>query len=197
MIQRVSAKLKRGVQMFYNGQPVWIELEQQFGNVLVCDNEERELTDNYFSVKRSELEAINKPHTTIKSKPKTLTKSEKVSKDTMNEFFDKMATKIPFNCMNCMKPLYAHNKFAKRSVCAHIIEKSKFPFVADLEENILFLGSDLLGICDCHDSWDRNIETRIKMKVYPLALKRFELFKHLLTDKELNKAAKYLNIISL
>lgn len=193
-IARVSQKLKRGVPMIYNGQTVYIELEKSFGNVLVCDNEERRLEDAYFEVKRSELEPMNKARTGIQSKPKTLTKSEKVSKDGLNEFFDRMSLKMPFNCMNCMKPLYAHNKFAKRTVCAHIIEKSKFPSVADLESNILFLGADLLGICDCHDRWDSNIETRIKMKVYPLALKRFELFKHFLTDKELQKAGKYLNI---
>lgn len=194
-IDRVSSKIKRGTEFLYQGKSVWVELEQSFGNVLVCDNELRRLEDTYFQVKRSELDDVRKGRTAIQAKPKTLSKDEKVSKDGLNEFFDRIALKIPFNCMNCMKPIYAHNKFAKRTVCAHIIEKSKFPSVANLESNILFLGADILGICDCHDRWDSNIETRIKMKIYPLALKRFELFKHLLTDKELQKAGKYLNVV--
>lgn len=193
-INRVSAKLKRGQQFIYNGQTVYIELEKSFGNVLVCDNEERRLEDTYFEVKRSELEPMNKARTSIQAKPKVLTKSEKVSKDGLNEFFDRIALKIPFNCQECRRPLYAMNKFARRSVSCHILPKSQFPSIATNEDNILFMGADLLGICRCHDTFDSNIESRIRMKIYPIALKQFTKFRHLLTDKELIKACKYLNI---
>lgn len=59
-IDRVSSKIKRGTSFMYKGQVVFVELEQSFGNVLVCDNELRRLEDNYFQVKRSELDSIGK-----------------------------------------------------------------------------------------------------------------------------------------
>ncbi len=57
-INRVSPKLRRGSPFLYNGQIVYVELEKQFGNVLVCDNEERGLEHNYFEVKKSQLNPV-------------------------------------------------------------------------------------------------------------------------------------------
>lgn len=196
MIQSKSTKLKRGVELSLNGTSVWVELDSGGDCVFVCWQKTRDVTkgDVFEWVVREELKPEAKARQGIQAKPKTLSKDEKVSKSGLNDFFDLMADKIPFNCQECFKPLYAHNKFAKRAVCCHIIPKSLFPTVATVEDNILFMGCDLLGVCNCHSIFDSNIENRIKMKIYPTALRQFNKFRHLLTDKELIKACKYLNI---
>jgi hypothetical protein len=190
----IKPKLKRGTSHNYNGQTVFVEIDKG-SEVLVCDNELRRLEDNYFTVKKSELKPISKARTGIVSKPKKLTDQEKAKQGDINDFFDKMAESMPYNCQGCHKPLYAFTKKMKRCVTSHILPKAVFESVATEPDNILFLGTSLLGVCECHNRWDdKGAEDRAKLPFYNLALERFEKFKHLLTDKELIQAYKYLNI---
>jgi hypothetical protein len=196
MIQQ-STKIKRGVEMSLNGTSVWCELDSGGDCVFICHQQTRDVTkgDTFELVVREELKPATKARKGIIPKPKSLSKEEKVGKDSLNEFFKQMALKLPFHCMNCKRPLYAANNFAKRCVTAHIMKKSDFPSIATNEHNILFLGADIIGVCSCHDEFDSYVEKRISMPIYQTAVIRYvnHLAEHL-TEKERIKAEKYLGI---
>lgn len=194
MIQNNPEKVKRGQSYLLNGETVWIERQMSKTEALVCFNEARGLEDRYETVKILELKPVKKSGSSIQAKPKKQTEKEKTDTQLMNEFFLSLHDKIPFNCTECGKPLYAINNFAKRAVCCHIIPKSLFPSVARNEDNIIFMGPGVLGICHDHDTYDSSVEKRVKMKVYPLALEKFNKFKHLLNDKDYIDACDYLGI---
>lgn len=124
--------------------------------------------------------------TIIKKKP------VKVAKDEYKDFFESL--EIEPRCQECNQLLLAFNNFGKRCCSAHILPKSTFKSVAKLPENILYLGAGFLGSCSCHDKWDSCIENRISMRVYKIAVDRFNSFSHMLTDKEIVMAEKYLGI---
>src|ERR1700723_3552101 len=189
-----STKPKRGQQFIYNGNPVWLEIIRPDGTLLVCDNEARNLEDNYFEVKLSDLKPVKEMRQGIATKNKPKSEKEKSESQKLNDFFDEMAKVIPFNCQSCGKPLYAYNKFAKRCCTAHILAKGLFPSIATNKDNIVFLGAGLLGNCNCHDLFDGNIDSRIKLPIYKIALQRYEFLKQLLTNKEIDMANKLLNI---
>lgn len=135
-----------------------------------------------------EAKTFGKP---IKSKP--VTEAKKSKKSALDEFFDRMALKIPFNCNECNRPLYAFNKFAKRCSMAHILPKAEFKSVETNEDNLFFLGADIIGHCNDHDRWDRQgAENRTHMKVYQIALERLPKLLPCLTDAERIKVYTYL-----
>lgn len=195
MITQVT-KYKRGTELSANGIPVWVELDQNGDCVFVCYQKTRDVTkgDEFVWIEREALKQVNKGRSTITSKPKVLTEKEKTDKQKLDEFYSRIALRMPYNCENCGQPLQAFNKFAKRSCCAHILEKCNFKSIAMNEDNILFMGAGFLGGCQCHDKYDSDANTRSKMKVYQIALNRFEKIKEFLTDKELIKAYSYLNL---
>ena len=135
-----------------------------------------------------EAKTFGKP---IKSKP--VTEAKKSKKSALDEFFDRVALKIPFNCENCSRPLYATTKFFKRCVSCHLLPKSDFPSIATNEDNIVFMGVSLLGICNCHSTHDeKGAEYRSKMPIYHTALERLPKLLPHLTDKERMKVYTYL-----
>jgi hypothetical protein len=194
-----NTKPKRGAAFFdtQKNQNVWLYILKA-GNVgLVSTDQTFEDVDQLYDAKLGDLRESNKKTVpSITSKPKALDTSEKEDKKTVNDFFDKVGLKIPFHCQECRKPLYAFSKKAKRSVSAHILPKSVFESVKTNPDNIIFLGASYIGCpCDCHTYYDYSVENRIKMKIYPVVLERFEMkLKHLLTDRELIQAYEYLNI---
>jgi hypothetical protein len=133
-----------------------------------------------------------------KAKPKgeTITQAEKEFKKELNVFFASQTLVMPYLCDNCNQLLKAFNTFERRACIAHIIPKSGkqavgFPTVATHPQNKLFLCAK----GGCHNSWDnKGAEDRAGMNCYQLAIERFNQFKHLLTESELQKAYKYLNI---
>lgn len=151
---------------------------------------------NYASFDLSDLrEAKQNKVSSISNKPKKLTEAKKSDKDALNEFFDKQAETMPFNCDECNKPLYAYTRFSKRCTTCHIFPKSDFKSIQTNPLNIFYLGADLLGICAHHDAWDRlGISKRKTMNVYSLALERFELLKPHMTTAEVLEGYKYLGI---
>lgn len=91
--------------------------------------------------------------------------------------------------------MYAFTKPAKRASCAHILAKSKYPSIAKNTDNIIFLGCDVFGAsCYCHSTFDQSVEKRVKMPIYETVLKRFELLKPFLSDKEIIMAEEDLGI---
>lgn len=131
----------------------------------------------------------------IASKPKVLTGEQKVVKSELDQFYDDMAGIMPFHCVECGKPLYAMTKFAKRAVTCHILPKAYYPTIATSIHNILFMGWDILGICNDHDRWDSNLETRRSMNVYPEAVDNFSKYlRHELNDEDFISACDYLGL---
>lgn len=191
-IPRQSAKIKRGTEFIIieTGEVVKFHIIDPQGLYLV-----KRANGSFDPFTSDELKESVKGRGTIKQVAKPVSSEERERRETLDEFFDRMALKIPFHCQNCGKPLYAYSKKAKRSVCAHILQKAIFKSVATNEDNILFMGADYIGCpCSCHDRYDMNAEIRSSMKIYPLVLERFEKLKPFLTDKELVQAFTYLNI---
>lgn len=194
----IPQKIKRG-HAFYDtkkNKNVWVYTVRNYSEIVVCDSPDFNLTDTYYNVILSDLKVVSKKTgTSIKQVAKTVSDEEKQYKKDLNTFFDVQALKIPFHCMNCGKPLYASNKFAKRCITCHILPKADFKSIATDPNNIVFMGVGILGGCDCHSIFDNcGAENRSKMKIYDLVLKRFELLKLKLTTKELIKACTYLNL---
>lgn len=109
----------------------------------------------------------------------------------LNVFFASQTLQMPLNCENCNEPLNAFSLWQKRCVTAHILPKSLFESVALHPQNRTFIGVN----CGCHNSWDnKGSADRKAMKVYPTAIERFNAFKTLLNQSELQKAKKYLGI---
>ncbi len=195
MIATKQQRLKSGTAMILNGKTVWVERHREDNNVVICDNQKREYFDNFEVVSHDDLVPVRKGVKPIVSKPKVLTAPQKEFKDDLSAFYDDMAKVMPFNCMECLKPLYAANKFARRCVTAHILPKGLFPSVATNVHNILFLGAGLVGICRCHDFYDASVENRVKMKVYKDAIESFVTYlRHELPETQLTAACEYLGL---
>lgn len=186
-----TTKIKRGTSFVLNNKNVWCYLDKGT-TVLVCDEFNFNLQANFWDVERDELKPAKEFRQGISAKPKQLTPKEKTKKESLNDFFDKL--QIPFNCEECNRPLYAHTKFFKRCISCHILPKGLFPSIATNEHNILFMGASLLGICEHHEKWDASIDSRIKMKVYQIAIQRYKLLQPFLSPKEINMADKYLGL---
>lgn len=197
-IPRQSAKVKRGTEFIViaTNEHVWFEILRPDGRYLMCFSEARAITDSYDDFDKEELKQVNGSRSSIKQVVRPVSAEEKAHRESLNDFFDRMALTMPYNCMNCGKPLYASTKKAKRSVTAHILPKSIFKSIETDTANILFMGADFIGCpCNCHDRWDMNTGIRTKMNIYQLALERFENnLKHKLTPGELKQALTYLNI---
>lgn len=186
---QTNTKYKRGQKftIIETGEEITLNRIKENGEYF-CDFD----NGSYQSFHPDELKPVTKGKKPISSKPKKLTKSEKSDKDDLNLFFDTLA--IPAHCQECGDMLMAFNKFAKRSVCCHILPKSKFESIATNPLNILFMGADFLGGCSDHDFWDKSVGNRKKMNVYQLAIERFELLKPSMTSSEIIEAYKYLGI---
>ncbi|MEO7016532.1 MAG: hypothetical protein ABI067_08305, partial [Leifsonia sp.] len=129
------------------------------------------------------------------SSPKKLSPEEVKFKLDLNVFFGHQILQIPPRCENCNQPFVGYTKEQLRGIIAHILPKSLksgFPEVSIHPQNRLFLGTK----CGCHNSFDnKGAEDRSKMGCYELALQRFDQFKNLLSQKDIIRAKKYLNII--
>ena len=112
------------------------------------------------------------PKQTQKNKEKRLT--ERMG---YKEFFEKHINNILNNqicCQECGDKLQG----LTGEVC-HILSKSKSPEVALNDNNILYLcfyGNS------CHNKFDNNLESRSKMKIFTLAIKKFKILEPLIIN---------------
>lgn len=192
-IPSVSAKLKRSSNPYqHKGETVYINIDRMDGTVSVA----REFNSyDVFDVLKEDLSPVRKVGSSIQAKPKVLTDEKKAVKNDLNAFYDEMALTLPFNCMECSKPLYAATAFTIRSCTAHVLPKGIFPAIATNPHNVIFLGAGLLGICRCHDFYDSHLNNRKSMKIYPQVIKIFTTYlRHELSDNSLITACDYLGI---
>lgn len=191
----MKERLKRGETYMYNEKQVWVEHQVNSVEVVVCDNKERNLEDNYMTVRISQLKEVKffKPGIQ-KTKHKKLSTEDKEQKEALNRFFFAQIQMIPAYCEECGKPLIGYHTDELRGIIAHILPKSPnsgFPEVATHPLNRMFLGSK----CGCHSKWDSNNGLgRERMKVYPVAVDRFKKFKQNVKPNRIIKAYTYLNI---
>lgn len=189
----IIGKIKRKTKLFDSekGIDIWVWFDKMDGEVVAYDNPE--FKPPYYLAKKSDLkQSKQNKASSISNKPKKLTEVQKSDKQKLTDFFDSL--KVPDKCQECGQKLITYNKFARRSVCCHILPKFKFESIAMNPLNILFMGADFLGGCCDHDIFDNSVSNRIKMNVYPLVLERFDMLKPLLTLAETLKAMEYLGI---
>lgn len=178
----------------FEGQEMWFYHTRNPELYIISPDKTFASADDMRMVHPNELTSVRKIGKPINSAPKPKTPDEKSHQDKVNQFFIRMAIKMPANCENCGQSFNAFSLEDKRCVTAHILAKRKeygFPSVADNDDNCIFLGTH----CGCHDYFDRCRATeRAGMNCYHLVIERYNKFKHLLTGKEIVRAEKYLHI---
>jgi hypothetical protein len=189
-----TIKPKRGVTKYHHPEygEVWYNNTRKDGMIVICDTPRFQLEDNYYDVHPETLQQIGKQRTGLNTTVKKPSPEEVKFKLDLNVFFASQILVMPFLCDNCKQPLHAFTAFEKRCCIAHILEKKKFTTVAVHPQNKLFLCAK----GGCHHKYDNSTaKERSEMNIYPLAVERYNNFKELLTEAEIVKAEKYLNII--
>lgn len=191
MITTLPPRLKRSINPYnWEGKTVYVCHDRMDGYINVSYTPHFEET---FLVKKEDITPVKK-YGGIVAKPKVLTNDDKLWKDGLNKFFDIQITMIPADCEECKTPFDNYSEDELRGLIAHILPKSRnsgFPDVATHPLNRMFLGTK----CGCHGHYDNgNADDRIKMNIYFNAVKRFSEFSHLLSQRDLIRAYKYLGI---
>lgn len=95
-------------------------------------------------------------------------------------------------CENCGTILYPYDYKVAKSCQAHILPKKdkQFPSVSTDINNRMLLGG-LHQSCKCHDQYDSNWMNAVTMNIFPIALERFQLFKHKLTTAEIGRLPEH------
>lgn len=119
-------------------------------------------------------------------------KAKEDKKAELSIFFADQLPQIPSRCENCNTDIrsYRANKKFWRSLVAHILPKREnygFPTVATHPQNRVFLCPD------CHGNYD-NLGSyfAVKMECLPIMKERFNSFKHLLSESDLQRVPEYL-----
>lgn len=190
-------KLKRNtpITVKETGQQLYVERDRGDGRILCRDTPKDNIAAAYFDLRVDSIEVEPKRYRTSQIKAKPKSKERLTFDQELSAFFRQVTLRMPTKCQECGSQLFAFNNFGRRSCAAHILPKAKFKSVAMNEDNIVYLGADFLGGCSCHDEMDKlGVEHRVKMKIYPLVLERFEKLKPNLTQRELIQAYTYLGI---
>lgn len=190
-----KSKPKRGAAYIASGHPVWLYRIIKDNLYLVCYDQKFSLGAHYAEVNPSNLLPVRKVRKPIGNNKKSLTPEERKFKDDLNDFYEEALNELPDNCQECGEPLGCLSAWDARCCTAHLLPKSEesgFPSIACHPANRIFLGKKN---CSCHTRYDnRDGSFRSTMKIYQAVLAAFEILKDHLTEKEIIKAKKYLNI---
>lgn len=193
----LKSKPKRGAAYMASGYPVWLYRIIKENLYLVCYDQNFSLGADYVEINPSNLLPVRKLRKPIGNNKKSPTPEEKRFRADLNVFYAEALNVIPDKCQECGEDLGCLSAWDARCCTAHILPKSKkqgFPSIACHPANRMFLGKKN---CSCHTRYDdRDGKFRSTMKIYPAVLAAFEILKEYLTDKEIVKAKKYLNIKS-
>lgn len=122
-------------------------------------------------------ETVAEVVSTVMHEPKPMTKEQTRKANTAH--IDKMWLQNPGHCENCGATLSTATDWLRRSAVAHIIPKRTFDSVARHPKNRWF------ACTQCHTDYDnKGWGFAQEMKVWPLVLERFELFKNEIKDTE-------------
>lgn len=123
----------------------------------------------------------------IKNKPKDKKDPE------LEVYFASQAMVMPERCENCGERLDLSDSFSRKAQTCHILPKSIFTTVKSHPQNKMFMCC--FHGCHGHGVWDDNDSVKRKsMKVYKIAIERFNEFESELSEKDKIKAHKYLGI---
>ncbi len=92
-------------------------------------------------------------------------------------WYDRHIANSPGICENCNKKIYIPSSLSPRTQIAHILPKSKFPSVAENDDNFFY------ACWQCHTDYDNG--NAILMPIKAIARRRFRKFKHLVTEKNI------------
>lgn len=149
----------------------------------------------FLVVDPNELRPATKLRKPIGNSKKAPTQEEKRFKADLNIFYAEALNELPDNCMECNEPLGCLSAWDARCCTAHILEKNEKAFlsIACHPANKMFLGKKN---CCCHDRYDKKgAAFRSSMKIYPtIILPAFEILKLELSEHDIIRAKKYLNI---
>lgn len=106
------------------------------------------------------------------------------NKDELYKWFNHHNTYNKWVCENCGINLYPLSVHSASCCQAHILPKNHFKSVQSVLDNHLTLGDSLYHPCNCHDEFDSSWEKAQTMKVWPVALERFQKFMHLIAKSE-------------
>lgn len=113
-----------------------------------------------------------------KKKAKTLRTSAK-SGMTLGQWFNNQITMMPNECENCGEYLNPYAPWSARAYIAHLVPKRNIESVMVHPLNRMFL------CIDCHSNYDNWLNKDImQMNCWPIAVARFEKFKHLIEQSE-------------
>lgn len=118
----------------------------------------------------------------VSEKKKQQNKEEKPQRDAQNKWFDDVAQKEKKGGYKCWECGTAINPFFIKAAIAHVLPKrdNQFPSVKTHPDNYLILGAG----CGCHNRYDRTWEDAAQMKVWPLAVERFNKIYPFIAAKE-------------
>jgi hypothetical protein len=105
---------------------------------------------------------------------------------TLDQWFEYHIEHSDWICENCGSILQPKDEETMKSFQAHILPKNKFLSVATDINNRMLLGA-ITQPCSCHGQYDSNWNNAAKMPVFSIALERFPLFAHKLTDEEIRR----------
>lgn len=135
---------------------------------------------NFHYQKHQKEEYIKKQSQKKKSKSKSL--SDANNGQTLGNWFNEQINQMPRQCENCEEYLNPYAPWSARAYIAHIVPKRNFLSVMVHPINRLFL------CIDCHTKFDNSLSKEIvKMKCWPIAVERFNSFKHLIYSEEVSK----------
>lgn len=83
-------------------------------------------------------------------------------------------------CQNCNQPINA--SFEPHHNIAHILPKSRYKSVATHPDNKLFLCASKDNRNGCHEKFDSGVTNMMEMKVFSLAVEKFQKFKDKVTE---------------
>lgn len=123
----------------------------------------------------------------VSEKKKSKAGEEKERKKNLTEFYNECLNRMPHNCEESGEPLFESTIINPRTVCCHILSKSKFPSVECNFDNIIYLSALM------HSLFDLQTERSMKdFKIAPLIKERVKLLLPLLTQDEIKCIPDYL-----
>ncbi|HMI01617.1 MAG TPA: hypothetical protein VK541_04000 [Pedobacter sp.] len=128
----------------------------------------------------------------VKNKKAKAARAESYSKEgyTIGKWFNDQIAVMPYGCENCGDKLIRNAVWGSKAYVAHIVPKRFFESVMLHPLNRVFL------CIDCHTKFDNSLSREVEaMPVYPLAVERFNLFKHMIVQIEIKHLSPCFDIV--